>query len=130
MFELTPYRHVHPPHLDGYLRSQRGEFQLIALGDGRTRLEGRTWYDFRMFPQSYWTLWSDLLIHRIHQRVLLHIKRLSEAPLESSLQAASSAGTPTIAARRHPPTVFCRTNRGLALRFYHIQFVTIGSLFG
>ena len=79
MFELTPYRHVHPPHLDGYLRSQRGEFRLIALGDGRTRLEGRTWYDFRMFPQSYWTLWSDLLIHRIHQRVLWHIKERSES---------------------------------------------------
>lgn len=78
MFELSPYRHVHPPHLDGYLRSNRGEFRLIALADGRTRLEGRTWYEFEMFPQAYWTLWSNAIIHRIHNRVLLHVKRLCE----------------------------------------------------
>ena len=78
MFELSPYRHVHPPHLDGYLRSNRGEFLLIALPDGRTRLEGRTWYEFDMFPQSYWTLWSDLFIHKIHERVLRHVKQLAE----------------------------------------------------
>ena len=78
MFELSPYRHIHPPHLDGYLRSNRGEFLLIALPDGRTRLEGRTWYEFDMFPQTYWTLWSQLLIHRIHRRVLLHVKQLAE----------------------------------------------------
>ena len=78
MLELSPYRHVHPPHLDGYLRSNRGEFLLIALPDGRTRLEGRTWYEFDMFPQSYWTLWSGLFIHKIHERVLLHVKQLAE----------------------------------------------------
>jgi hypothetical protein len=78
MFELSPYRHVHPPHLDGYLRSNRGEFLLIPLDGGRTRLEGRTWYEFQMFPQAYWTLWSDWLIHRIHERVLRHVKVLSE----------------------------------------------------
>ena len=83
MFELTPYKHVHPPHLNGFLRSQRGEFRMIALANGRTRLEGRTWYDFRMFPQTYWTLWSDLLIHRIHERVLVHIKGLSEGGRKS-----------------------------------------------
>jgi hypothetical protein len=78
MFELSPYRHVHPPHLEGYLRSTRGEFRLIALPRGHTRLEGRTWYVFEMLPQSYWTLWSHLFIQRIHQRVLLHIKGLAE----------------------------------------------------
>jgi hypothetical protein len=78
MHELSPYRHVHPPHLDGYLRCQRGEFRLIALPGGRTRLEGSTWYEFEMYPQDYWTLWSDACIHRIHQRVLRHIKNLSE----------------------------------------------------
>ncbi len=31
-----------------------------------------------MYPQDYWTLWSDACIHRIHQRVLRHIKSLSE----------------------------------------------------
>lgn len=79
MHELSPYRHVHPPHLDGYLRCKRGEFRLIELAGQRTRLEGRTWYEYEIFPQSYWTLWTDRLIHSIHQRVLSHIKRLSES---------------------------------------------------
>ena len=78
MHELSPYRHVHPPHLDGYLRCKRGEFRLVRLADGRTRLEGSTWYEFQMYPQNYWTLWSDAAIHRIHLRVLEHIKTLAE----------------------------------------------------
>lgn len=78
MFELSPYRHVHPPHLHGYLRSNRGEFLLVELPDGRTRLQGTTWYEFEMFPQAYWTLWSHDLIHRIHLRVLNHVKREAE----------------------------------------------------
>jgi hypothetical protein len=49
------------------------------LGGGRTRLEGRTWYTFDMQPQAYWTLWSDLAIHKIHRRVLGHIKQLAES---------------------------------------------------
>ena len=80
MVELTPWRHVHPPHLeDRSLESRRGEFRLVDLGDGRTRLEGRTWYTFDMHPQGYWTLWSDFSIHRIHRRVLDHIRDLAEA---------------------------------------------------
>lgn len=79
MAELSPYRHVHPPHMQHpTLRSHRGEFRLVPLPGGRTRLEGRTWYTFEMFPQGYWTLWSDLSIHRIHRRVLDHIRHLSE----------------------------------------------------
>jgi hypothetical protein len=79
MTELSPYRHVHPPHLDGYLRSKRGEFRLVALPGGRTRLEGSTWYELEMYPQDYWTLWSDACIKRIHMRVLEHIKQVTEA---------------------------------------------------
>jgi len=79
MIELSPYRNVRPPHLNYFLRSTRGEFLLVPLEGGRTRLEGRTWYRFDMFPASYWSLWSDFFIHRIHLRVLEHIKALAEA---------------------------------------------------
>ena len=34
MIELSPYRDIHPPHLNHYLRSTRGEFDLIPLADG------------------------------------------------------------------------------------------------
>jgi hypothetical protein len=31
-----------------------------------------------MWPASYWQWWSDMIIHRIHMRVLRHIQRLAE----------------------------------------------------
>jgi hypothetical protein len=78
MFELTPYRNIHPPHLDLAFRSVRGEFELTELPGGGTRLVGRTWYTLDIRPEAYWTIWSDWLVHRIHMRVLSHIKQLAE----------------------------------------------------
>jgi hypothetical protein len=76
--ELSPYRNLRPPHLDGYFDSHRGEFRLCRTSNG-TLLSGTTWYSNRMEPQVYWRLWSDALIHRIHMRVLEQIKREAEA---------------------------------------------------
>jgi len=58
-----------PPHLDGAFRARRGEFRLVALPGGRTRLAGSTWYELRMAPEPYWWFWSDALVH---------VKRLAE----------------------------------------------------
>jgi hypothetical protein len=77
--EWSPYRHISPPHLDGYLRSRRGEFRLHRLPGQRTRLEGSTWYELRLSPEPYWCLYSDALIHAIHRRVLAHVKTLAES---------------------------------------------------
>ena len=79
MTEWSPYQVVHAPHLMGNMLSRRGQFELIPLPDGRTQLIGTTWYTLDMSPGVYWSLWSDLLVHRIHGRVLKHIKHLSEA---------------------------------------------------
>ena len=76
--EWSPYRNVYAPHLKGFFRTTRGEFRLTALPDGRTRLEGRTWYSLRMQPQGYWTVLADSIIHRIHERVLFHIREQAE----------------------------------------------------
>jgi hypothetical protein len=78
MEEWSPYHTIHPPHLDGYLRSQRGEFRFVRLPDGRTRLEGRTWYEVDMAPRFYWSVVVDTLIHRIHMAVLEHVKDEAE----------------------------------------------------
>jgi len=78
MREWSPYRDVNPPHLDGYFRATRGEFRLTALPGGRTRLEGRTWYEVRMAPQLYWTIYADRIVRSIHERVLRHIQTLAE----------------------------------------------------
>lgn len=78
MQEWTPYPQIHPAHLSGFLVSHGGQFRLIALPDGGTRLEGTTWYQHSLWPEPYWKVWSDFVIHTIHRRVLAHIQRLSE----------------------------------------------------
>ena len=81
LIELTPYRNVRPPHLQHSFRSVKGEFELNDLGDGRTKLIGRTWYTLDMGPRIYWKVWTEEIIHRIHMRVLLHIKKTCETPV-------------------------------------------------
>lgn len=78
MNEWNPFWEVHPPHLDGYFQSHRGQFKLTKISEGKTELEGTTWYTVNIQPEFYWAMWSDFIIHRIHQKVLDHIKDTSE----------------------------------------------------
>ncbi len=78
MKELSPY-HIHPPHLDHFLVSKKGRFVLEKMADGRTLLEGTTWYTNKMWPEFYWGLLADRIIGAIHHRVLDHVKNLSES---------------------------------------------------
>ena len=76
--ELSIYSKVYAPHLDGYFRSSRGEFILTPTPTG-TRLAGHTWYSVDFYPQGYWRWMSEILLHRIHRRVLDQVKREAEA---------------------------------------------------
>ncbi|SPE31040.1 conserved membrane hypothetical protein [Candidatus Sulfopaludibacter sp. SbA3] len=78
MHELSPYAQVEPKHLHGYLVSKEGQFLLTPLDHGRTLVEGTSWYQHGLWPAGYWRVWSDAIIHRIHLRVLHHIKTLAE----------------------------------------------------
>jgi len=80
--ELSPYGNIQPAHLHGYFVSKQGQFLLTALPGGRTRLEGATWYQHTMWPAAYWHLWSDYIIHRIHLRVLEHIRTQAEGAVK------------------------------------------------
>jgi hypothetical protein len=79
MVETTLWKGPRPPHLDGYLKTTRGEFFLEPMAGGKTRLIGRTWYTTGLAPEAYFRLWADAIIHRIHLRVLSHVARLAEA---------------------------------------------------
>jgi uncharacterized membrane protein YhaH (DUF805 family) len=78
MTEWSPYQSVKAPHLEGYMVSKGGEFRLVALPGGRTRLEGTTHYTLAIYPEIYWVAYGEILLHGIHTRVLEHIKVLSE----------------------------------------------------
>ena len=79
MKEWSPYEVVHAPHVVGSMQSVHGEFRITPLPNGRSRLQGTTWYRLKMAPTAYWTLYGDAVIHVIHTRVLRHIRNLSEA---------------------------------------------------
>jgi len=88
MHEWSPYAQVLPKHLHGYLISKHGQFRLTRLSGDRTLLEGSTWYQHGLWPAEYWRWWSDAIIHRIHLRVLEHIKRLAETEQRDLNQAS------------------------------------------
>jgi len=69
---------IDAPHLHDYFISKEGQFKLTKLNNGKTRLEGTTWYYHNIKPAVYWKLWSNYIIHKIHMRVLNHIKTNSE----------------------------------------------------
>lgn len=74
MNEFNPFWDIQPKHLNGYFKSYKGQFELTDLGDNKTGLKGTTWYTIDIKPGFYWYLWSDMIIHRIHKRVLNHIQ--------------------------------------------------------
>lgn len=85
MKELSPLGQIDAPHLHGYMISRQGQFKLIPLANNHTLLEGTTWYQHGLAPSGYWRVWSDAIIHKIHMRVLSHVKSLSETRALSAL---------------------------------------------
>ena len=78
---------VHATHLNGYFRAVNGEFRLVPLPGGRTRLEGSTRYTLDIHPQVYWNLWADAIVESIHHRVLAHIRRQGRSRSRSARTA-------------------------------------------
>ena len=76
MIETGLFGSFQTAHLT-YLRSQHGQFRLYEK-DGQTVVEGTTWYTHDIAPDWYWQIFSDAIIHQIHERVLNHIKKVSE----------------------------------------------------
>ena len=78
MTEMTIYDNINAPHVEGFFHSKHGQFRLTPNPDGTTTLEGTTWYTHDIWPAWYWRVWSDAILHRIHGRVLEHIKADAE----------------------------------------------------
>jgi hypothetical protein len=81
--EINPYN-IDPAHLHDYFVSKKGRFKLTELAGGKTLLEGTTWYTHKIKPGFYWKFWSDYIIHKIHTRVLTHIKKEVESMSDNS----------------------------------------------
>ena len=79
MKEMGLYGPIYPKHLNGYYVSKQGQFELAPLAGGRTLVTGTSWYQHGLWPAQYWRVWSDIVIHHIHRRVLEHIRSLAES---------------------------------------------------
>lgn len=69
---------IDAPHLHDYFVSKEGQFKLTTLPNEHTLLEGTTWYYHDIKPEFYWRIWSNVIVHKIHERVLKHIKTNAE----------------------------------------------------
>jgi uncharacterized membrane protein YhaH (DUF805 family) len=105
MREISPYRHVHAPHVDGYFLTTDTSFELLRLPDGHTEIIERTSHRLKLDPLFYWLPMARYVVHANNARVLAHIKRQSEREVQA-LEArswgamAEPSGIPIVTARR------------------------------
>jgi uncharacterized membrane protein YhaH (DUF805 family) len=90
MRELSPYRHVHAPHVVGYFRTTYTSFELAPRSDGGTEIIERTSHELKLEPALYWLPMARWIVHENNARVLAHIRRQAER----SVQAADFVPSP------------------------------------
>jgi len=78
MRELSPYTHVHAPHVVGYFRTSHTSFELVPRADGGTDLIERTSHALRLEPVYYWLPLARWVVAENNARVLAQIKRRAE----------------------------------------------------
>jgi hypothetical protein len=89
MREISPYQHVHAPHVAGYFLTTDTSFELAPLADGRTRIIEHTSHALRLDPALYWLPMARFVVHANNVRVLAHIKRQSERDIRASIDRVS-----------------------------------------
>lgn len=76
--ELSPYRHVHAPHVHGYFTTRETSFELIARDGGVTEIVERTAHELKLDPALYWLPFARFMVDTNNARVLRHIKAQAE----------------------------------------------------
>jgi hypothetical protein len=84
MRELSPYQHVHAPHVAGYFLTINTSFELRPLPDGRTEIVERTSHQLKLDPVFYWLPMARWVVHANNVRVLEHISRRAESGFRES----------------------------------------------
>lgn len=68
--ELSPYDHVHAPHVRGYFLTIRTRFELLEQPDGGTKLVIRSSHELRLEPLPYWLPLAQWVVESNNARVL------------------------------------------------------------
>ena len=83
MRELSPYEHVHAPHLIGYFRTTYTSFELVRRSDSGTDMTVRSSHELRIDPVPYWLPMARWIVHQNNTRVLQHIRAYAERVVRS-----------------------------------------------
>ncbi|MGB3167175.1 MAG: hypothetical protein WBA68_10420 [Alteraurantiacibacter sp.] len=78
MAEMSPYRRVHAPHVEGYFATGETRYALEPLAGGRTRLVLASEHILRIDPLPYWKPFARHAIDANVVRVLEDLKRKAE----------------------------------------------------
>jgi hypothetical protein len=78
MRELSPYAHVHAPHVVGYFRTTDTSFELAPGAGGGAEIVERTSHELRLEPVLYWLPLARWVVHANNARVLAYLKRQAE----------------------------------------------------
>lgn len=74
MEEMSPYRHLHTPHLTGYVVTGDTKYILLPLRNGGTRLTLQAQTVLRIDPIAYWEPIARIAFHLNIRRVLKSTK--------------------------------------------------------
>ncbi|MET0278654.1 MAG: hypothetical protein ABW198_09995 [Pseudorhodoplanes sp.] len=83
--ELSPYRHVHAPHVHGYFTTSETSFELIPRDGGMTQIVERTSHELKLDPALYWLPFARHMVDINNARVLRHIKRQAEKSMVANV---------------------------------------------
>src|SRR5262249_15258369 len=78
MREMSPYRHVMAPHVNGYFKTLDALFTITPLANGLTRLTLTTHHQLRIEPALYWSPIAEWATHVNKVRVLRHFRDQAE----------------------------------------------------
>jgi len=78
MREMSPYEHVHAPHVVGYFTTSLTSFELERRGDAPLEVVLRTSHEIRLDPILYWMPMARWMVAANNARVLAHIKHQAE----------------------------------------------------
>jgi uncharacterized membrane protein YhaH (DUF805 family) len=118
MRELSPYAHVHAPHVVGYFRTTDTSFELVTQAGGGTEIIERTSHELRLEPVLYWLPLARRIVQVNNDRVLAHIKRTAEC--NQSLRGAEKLRRWLAKAVRHTRLVMMQHNA--------LQYNTVGRI--
>ena len=95
MRELSPYQHVHAPHVAGYFRTTYTSFELVPRPDGGTDIVERTSHELRLDPVLYWLPMARWIVRQNNARVLQHIRRHAEQSFQSEVERGLNPASPS-----------------------------------